>query len=204
MNWNDYEKYFFIILSGVRLSPLVKSATVWPIVPAPDDRLWWVWSSRWNANWQRKRKYSEKTCSSATLSTTNPAWPHPGSNPGSRGGKLATNSPSYGAALWDVTILSKFKVVLEFAWMYCGTSVTAGCLPQPPGFDPMSECVGFVVDNVALGHVSSEYFGFPCHFSFHRLLRCHPGLVLVFQYFCFWGNNAVRFLDSFDICPFSS
>jgi hypothetical protein len=32
--------YFFIIiiLSGVRLSPLGTAATVWPIVPAPDDR----------------------------------------------------------------------------------------------------------------------------------------------------------------------
>jgi hypothetical protein len=33
--------------------------------------------------------------------------------------------------------------------------------------------VGFVADKVALGQVSSEYFGFPCHFSFHRLLHIH-------------------------------
>jgi hypothetical protein len=37
--------------------------------------------------------------------------------------------------------------------------------------------MGFVVDKVALGHVSYEYFGFPCQFSFHRLLIFHPGLV---------------------------
>jgi hypothetical protein len=36
-------------------------------------------------------KYSEKTCSSATLSTTNPIRPDLGSNPGHHGGKLATN-----------------------------------------------------------------------------------------------------------------
>jgi hypothetical protein len=34
---------------------------------------------------------------------------------------------------------------------------------------------------VALGQVFSEYFGFPCQSSFHRLLHiiiiCHPGLV---------------------------
>jgi hypothetical protein len=30
--------------------------------------------------------------------------------------------------------------------------------------------VGFVVDKVALGQVFSEYFGFHCQFSFHRLL----------------------------------
>jgi hypothetical protein len=31
--------------------------------------------------------------------------------------------------------------------------------------------VGFVVDKVALEQVFSEYFGFPCQFSFHRLLH---------------------------------
>jgi hypothetical protein len=35
---------------------------------------------------------------SATLSTTNTTWPDPGSNPGRRGGKPATNRLSYGAA----------------------------------------------------------------------------------------------------------
>jgi hypothetical protein len=33
--------------------------------------------------------------------------------------------------------------------------------------------VAFVVDKVALGQVFSEYFGFPCQFSFHRLLHIH-------------------------------
>jgi hypothetical protein len=33
--------------------------------------------------------------------------------------------------------------------------------------------VGFVVDKVALGQVFSEYFGFPCQFSFPRLLHIH-------------------------------
>jgi hypothetical protein len=32
------------------------------------------------------------------LSTTNPTWLDPGSNPGRRGGKPATNRLSYGAA----------------------------------------------------------------------------------------------------------
>jgi hypothetical protein len=40
----------------------------------------------------------EKTCPSATLSTTNSTWPDPGSNPGRRGGKPATNRLSYGAS----------------------------------------------------------------------------------------------------------
>jgi hypothetical protein len=38
---------------------------------------------------------------------------------------------------------------------------------------PGSSHVGFVVDKVALGHVFSEYFGFPCQSSFHRLLYNH-------------------------------
>jgi hypothetical protein len=32
---------------------------------------------------------------------------------------------------------------------------------------------GFVVNKVALGQVFSEYFGFPCQFSFHRLFHIH-------------------------------
>jgi hypothetical protein len=47
-----------------------------------------------------KPKYSEKTRPSATFSTTNPTWPDPGSNPGRRGGKPATNRLSYDTALW--------------------------------------------------------------------------------------------------------
>jgi hypothetical protein len=30
--------------------------------------------------------------------------------------------------------------------------------------------MGFVVEKVVLGQVFPEYFGFPCQFSFHRLL----------------------------------
>jgi hypothetical protein len=33
--------------------------------------LWWRWRIWWNEDWQGKPKYSEKTYSSATLSTTN-------------------------------------------------------------------------------------------------------------------------------------
>jgi hypothetical protein len=66
----------------------------WPIVPAPNDIWWWLWSRGWNEDWQGKPKYSEKTCPSATYSTTNPSWP----NPGRRDGKPATNRLSYGAA----------------------------------------------------------------------------------------------------------
>jgi hypothetical protein len=69
----------------------------WPIVQVPYDRWGWLWSNWRNEHWQGKPKYSEKTCPSATLSTTNPTWPDPGSNPGRRGGKPTTNRLSYGA-----------------------------------------------------------------------------------------------------------
>jgi hypothetical protein len=80
-----------------------------PIVPAPDDRGWWLWSSWWNEDWQGKPKYSEKTCPTATLSTTNPTRPDLGSNPGRRGGKPATNRLSYGTAL-------SYTLHVEVAW----------------------------------------------------------------------------------------
>jgi hypothetical protein len=83
----------FFIISGVRLSLLVLR----PIVPATYDRWWWLWSNWWNEDWQRKSKYSEKTCPSATVSTTNPTWLDPGLKPGRRVGYPATNSLSYGA-----------------------------------------------------------------------------------------------------------
>jgi hypothetical protein len=67
--------------------------------------LWW-WRNWWN-DWQGKPKYSEKTCLSAALSTTNPTC-CPNANPGRRGGKPTTNRLSYGTA----SILSYFAQCL--------------------------------------------------------------------------------------------
>jgi hypothetical protein len=36
--------------------------------------------------------------------------------------------------------------------------------------------MGFVVDKLALGQVFSDYFGFPCQFSLHRLFHIHHHL----------------------------
>jgi hypothetical protein len=36
----------------------------------------WGWRIWWNDDWHGKLKYSEKTCPSATLSTTNQTWPY--------------------------------------------------------------------------------------------------------------------------------
>jgi hypothetical protein len=38
--------------------------------------------------------------------------------------------------------------------------------------------VGFVVDKSALGHLSSEYFGFPYQSSFHQIVHHHNNLGL--------------------------
>jgi hypothetical protein len=99
---------FFFLVSWcvVRLSPLGTSATNWPIIPAPDDRWWWMWSSRWKGNWQGRPKYWEKTYLSDTLSTTNPTWPDLGSNPGRSGGMPAINCLSYGTATWRPSWIS--------------------------------------------------------------------------------------------------
>jgi hypothetical protein len=55
--------------------------------------------------------------------------------------------------------------------------------PWRPGFDPGSDQVGFVVDKVALERLFSEYFGFPCKFSFHQILHHHnhPGQATIGQ-----------------------
>jgi hypothetical protein len=47
----------------------------------------------------RKPKYSEKTCPSSALSTTDATWLDPGSNPCRRGGKPATNRLNYSTAI---------------------------------------------------------------------------------------------------------
>jgi hypothetical protein len=61
----------------------------------------------------------EKNCPSVTLSTTNPTWPDPGSNPGRHGGKPATNRLSYGMAKNNINfvfILQKYKMIM--AWSF--------------------------------------------------------------------------------------
>jgi hypothetical protein len=62
--------FFFIRIVGGGMGPLGTSATEWPIVPAPGDyddgeEVGGMKIGR------RNPKYSEKTCPSATLSTTN-------------------------------------------------------------------------------------------------------------------------------------
>jgi hypothetical protein len=46
------------------------------------------------------RSTRRETCLSATLVTTNLTWTDPGSNPGLRGERPATNRLSHGTSLW--------------------------------------------------------------------------------------------------------
>jgi hypothetical protein len=51
--------------------------------------------------------------------------------------------------------------------------LVAGFYRRRPGLEPEVGHVGFVVDKEELGQVISEYFGFPCQFSFRPLLHTH-------------------------------
>jgi hypothetical protein len=42
-----------------------------------------------------------------------------------------------------------------------------------PRFDLSLGHVAFVIDEVSLGKILFEHFGFPYHLSFHRLLNTH-------------------------------
>jgi hypothetical protein len=79
--------YFFYSWGGARRHHC------WAYFTGPRWWWWWVWSSWWNEFYQGRPKYSEKTCPSATLSTTNPTCPNLWSNPAHCGGKPATNRP---------------------------------------------------------------------------------------------------------------
>jgi hypothetical protein len=83
-----YVPFFFLnSLSGGWISNGVHSARG-PLLAYYTCPGWlWGWRIWWNEYWQRKLKYSEKTCPRATLSTTNPTWPDTDANPGRRGGK---------------------------------------------------------------------------------------------------------------------
>jgi hypothetical protein len=86
---------------GLLCNPMMKmiSFFVFPCNGAPVE---------WN--WQGKTEVlREKTCPSATLSTTNHTWTDPGSNPGLRGERPATNPLSHTTALVIINTMAKYK-----------------------------------------------------------------------------------------------
>jgi hypothetical protein len=57
-----------------------------------------VMEHQWTEIDREKPTARRKTCPRATLSTTNPTWTDPGSNPGLSGERPATNRLSHGMA----------------------------------------------------------------------------------------------------------
>jgi hypothetical protein len=109
-----------IVGGGVQLGPFGTAAINRLITPAPggydDGRNWWNY-------WQGKPKYfGEKTCPSASLSTTNPTC-CPDTNPGSRDGKPAINRLSYGTAfMYVITGASPLMPILPLDIVHGGSS----------------------------------------------------------------------------------
>jgi hypothetical protein len=95
--YNLWKIYFFIILSGVRLSPLGTVATT-GLLYQTGRIVGGDCGAIENKNGQGKLKYSKKTCSRSTLSIKNPTWTDSDSNPNRRCGKSAATRLSYGAA----------------------------------------------------------------------------------------------------------
>jgi hypothetical protein len=68
------------------------------------------------------------------------------------------------------------KVLTTNIWMrprHSWIGLVAGFPPWRLEFKPGSSHVGFVLDKVGPVEVFSEYFGFPCQFSFHQYLHNH-------------------------------
>jgi hypothetical protein len=79
---------------------------------------WWMWSSRWNENWQGKPKYSEKTCPSATWPDLGPATNHPSY------GRAACNFGCAPVALSGVMAgLIRETLTSALGWHNCGVSL---------------------------------------------------------------------------------
>jgi hypothetical protein len=94
-SYQNKKKRIGIVGGGVQLGPLGTEATNRPTVPAPGD---YDNGEIGGMIGRETPKYSEKTCSSAALSTTNPTC-CPYANLGRRGGKPATNRLSYCTAI---------------------------------------------------------------------------------------------------------
>jgi hypothetical protein len=76
--------------------------------------------------------------------------------------------------LHRVNFLFTVLSVLRATWAVPSLRrLIAGFPPRRLVFDPMSCRTGFVADKVGPGQDFSEYFCFPCQFSFHRLLHTY-------------------------------
>ena len=81
-------------------SLLCGSLTLRPFCPSGKNSVYMMMNMGhwWNDTDRSELKYSEKTCPSATLSTINPTWMAPQSNPGLRGQRSKFNRLIHGIA----------------------------------------------------------------------------------------------------------
>jgi hypothetical protein len=82
--WHTFKFFFLICIVGGEIK--VHSTLRAPMAYCASPGWLWWWRNRWN-DWQGKPKYSEKTCSSAAVSTSNPTC-CPYANPGRRGSDI--------------------------------------------------------------------------------------------------------------------
>jgi hypothetical protein len=90
----------FFLLKGL-VADATDAPQPWRLIVQLSDKDDEGFSTEMNEMCRGKPKYSGKTCPSATLFTTNPIWTDPGSNPGLRGERPATNRLSHGTVDYE-------------------------------------------------------------------------------------------------------
>jgi hypothetical protein len=73
----------------------------------------WGWRIWWNKNWHEQPKYSEKTCPSDTLSTTNPTWPDSVSNPAAAVGSQRLTASAMARPIFCVHLYTEVWSLLD-------------------------------------------------------------------------------------------
>ena len=81
----------------------------------------------------------------------------------------------------------------HYTWQQAITEAVTSCSLQKPRFDPKPVHVGYVMDNVALEHVFSEYFGFPC--MYHSISALYAYFIHIPLTQCIlnnWANDSIN------------
>jgi hypothetical protein len=185
---NKYVKYysevFFLRGEGPRSRCYGRTAALRLLV----QPLWWRWAvffcqvlqlmeHQWNEIDRGKPTTTRrKTCPSATLSTTNLTWTDPGSNPGLRGERPATNRLSHGTAYSEVVTIYSYSAVPSFTggWEIDFCHWTHSSLSQSEGSSWNNNCL-------ATGRVDKFTF-FPVITRSHHAFDAVPSVPLKSPY----------------------
>jgi hypothetical protein len=143
--------------------------------------------------YQQLPENTEKTCPSPNLSTTNPTWLDPGSNPGRRGGNPATNSSSYGASsriMWIYRNIYRLPVNMRAQFYLSQVRPTSPCCVEEPG-GSVRRAQSSAMINDALFHTEVQCNKTNCCFSSptskresHKraVRKCDNPLVVLFTF----------------------